>query len=116
MAVTIGKFKADNCGFGVSAPKSSDLHIGSMETTRCHIGLHLRDDIPDADLVRLLNEISSLEAKSEAERISFQQAIELIQQQLSSPSPIENFTSSLRNIVEGATGSALYTVVATMLS
>ena len=111
MAVFVGSIKAEDCGMGVSAPSTSNLQIGSLETIRCGIGMHLSDDVNNADLEHLLNQIRDLETSSKSERESTKEAIALINAQISSPSPIEEFWASLRNIAEGAVGSMLYATI-----
>ncbi len=111
MAIVIGSIIAEDCGMGVSTPSKSNLQIGSLETTRCGIGMHIRDDIDDADLEHLLNQIRDLEANSKSEHESTKEAIALINVQINAPSPTEEFRASLRNIAEGAAGSMLYTTI-----
>ncbi|MDP4545933.1 hypothetical protein Q8P09_12685 [Psychrobacter faecalis] len=113
MAIVIGSIIAEDCGIGVSTTSKSNLQIGSLETTRCGIGMHIRDDIDNADLEHLLNQIRDLEASSKSERESTEEAIALIKAQISAPSTIEEFWVSLRNIAEGAAGSMLYTAICT---
>ena len=96
---------------GVSTTTNSNLQIGSLETIRCGIGMHISDDINNADLEHLINRIRDLEASSKSERESTEEAIALINAQISTPSSIEEFWASLRNIAEGATGSMLYATI-----
>ncbi|KRU23517.1 hypothetical protein [Psychrobacter piscatorii] len=111
MAIVVGRLIAEDCGMGVSTTSQSNLQIGSLETTRCGIGMHIRDDIDNADLKHLLNQIKDLEANSKSERDSTKEAIALINAQIDAPSPIKEFWASLRNIAEGAAGSMLYTTI-----
>lgn len=120
MAIVIGKVVAIDCGMGISAPSTSNLQVGSLETTRCGTAVHLRDDVDNKDLrdlfdeVRnLLNRIEGLKLSNENEESLRSETITLIQTQLLSPSPSlgTEFRLSLRSIIEGATGSSLYETV-----
>ena len=113
MGVTIGKMIAVDCGMGICTSSTTDLQVGSLETTRCGIGIHIRDDVNNADLEYLLNEISNLKTSSKSERASIEEAITLIQAQIVTPSPIKIFRASLVNIVHGAAGSGLYDAICT---
>ena len=111
MAIVVGSIIAEDCGMGVSTTSKSNLQIGSLETIRCGIGMHIRDDLDNADLEHLLDQIRSLEANSKSERESTEEAINLINAQISAPSPVKDFLLCLRNIAEGATGSMLYATI-----
>lgn len=111
MAIVIGSMKAVDCGIGISTSSTGNLQVDSLETTRCGMGMHIRDDINNTDLECLLNKIDDLEASSISERALLEEAIALIQAQIASPSSVKEFLVSLRAISEGAAGSMLYTVV-----
>ncbi len=107
MAIVIGDMKAVDCGIAISTSNTVNLQVGSLETTRCGMGMYIRDDINN-DLINLLSRVERLELNNKSEEILRSEVTTLINNQMKSPSAIEELMASFRNIFEGATGSLVY--------
>ena len=108
MAIVIGNVKAVDCGIGISTSSIAELQVGSLETTRCGMGIHIRDNINNNDLINLLSRVEELELSAKSEELLRSKVATLINNQMTSPSAIEELRASFRNIFEGATGSLVY--------
>lgn len=104
--MAIGKIRARHCNTVVLTLNTHEPDINEIDAEHCdtvvnYLGIN--------NLEELLHKVENLKFNTITEENLQRQTTALIQAQLSSPS--KEFSSSLRNICEGAMGSALYTVI-----